>query len=144
MEEKRIIKKFMGEVHAGKGLGIYGIIDVIKSLKNGIVDTVIVTDDIDYVKIEVKCKRCGTVQEKFVERPNVTTMKQEIISRPCPSCNAIDFETYEKDIVDYFEELVTLSGSKLEVISGKTEEGAQLGSIGKVGAILRFRPVANA
>ena len=144
MEEKRIIKKFMGEVHAGKGLGIYGIFDVIKSLKNGIVDTVIVTDDIDYVKIDVKCKRCGTVQEKFVERPNVQTMKQEIISRPCPSCNAIDFETYEKDIVDYFEELVTLSGSKLEVISGKTEEGAQLGSIGKVGAILRFRPVANA
>jgi peptide chain release factor subunit 1 len=71
-------------------------------------------------------------------------MKQEIVSRPCPSCNAIDFEIYEKDIVDYFEELVTLSGSKLEVISGKTEEGAQLGSIGKVGAILRFRPVANA
>src|SRR5919205_392889 len=75
MEEKRIIKKFMSEVHAGKGLGIYGIIDVIKSLKNGIVDTVILTDDINYIKIDVKCKRCGAIQEKFVERPNVQTIK---------------------------------------------------------------------
>lgn len=144
MEEKRLVKKFMSEVHAAKGLGIYGIIDVIRSLKNGLVDMVIVTDDIDYVKLEVKCKRCGMVQEKFVEQPSIQIRKQEISSRPCPSCSAIDYESYEKDIVDYLEEQVTLSGSKLEVISGKTEEGAQLASIGKVGAILRFRPIANA
>ena len=43
MEEKKIIKKFMKEVHTGKGLGIYGIFDVVKSLQNGMVDTVIVT-----------------------------------------------------------------------------------------------------
>jgi peptide chain release factor subunit 1 len=144
MEEKRIIKKFMSEVHATKGLGIYGIVDVVKSLKSGAVDMVIVTDDIAYVKLDVKCKRCGTTQEKFVERHNLQRIKQEILSKPCPSCNAIDFESYETDIVDYLEELVTQSGSKLEIISGKTEEGAQLASIGKVGAVLRFRPIANA
>jgi len=144
MEEKRIIKKFMSEVHATKGLGIYGIVDVVKSLKNGAVDMVIVTDDVAYVKLDVKCKRCGTTQEKFIERHNLQRMKQEVFSKPCPSCNAIDFESNETDIVDYLEELVTQSGSKLEIISGKTEEGAQLASIGKVGAFLRFRPIANA
>jgi peptide chain release factor subunit 1 len=144
MEEKRIIKKFMGEVHATKGLGIYGIEDVVKSLKNGAVDMVIVTDDVAYVKVDIKCKRCGTTQEKFIERHNLQGIKQQMLSRPCPSCNAIDFESYETDIVDYLEELVTQSGSKLEIISGKTEEGAQLASIGKVGAVLRFRPIANA
>jgi peptide chain release factor subunit 1 len=144
MEEKRIIKKFMSEVHATKGLGIYGIVDVVKSLKSGAVDMVIVTDDIAYVKVDVKCKRCGTTQERFVERHNLQRIKQEILSKPCPSCNAIDFESYETDIVDYLEELVTQSGSKLEIISGKTEEGAQLASIGRVGAVLRFRPIANA
>jgi peptide chain release factor subunit 1 len=144
MEEKRIIKKFMSEVHATKGLGIYGIVDVVKSLKSGAVDMVIVTDDIAYVKVDVKCKRCGTTQERFVERHNLQRIKQEILSKPCPSCNAIDFESYETDMVDYLEELVTQSGSKLEIISGKTEEGAQLASIGKVGAVLRFRPIANA
>ena len=36
MEEKKIMKKFMSEVHSGKGLGIYGIFDTIKSLAAGI------------------------------------------------------------------------------------------------------------
>jgi peptide chain release factor subunit 1 len=45
----------------------------------------------------------------------------------------------EKDIVEYLEELAAMSGSKLEVISGKTEEGAQLASLGRMGAILRYR-----
>jgi peptide chain release factor subunit 1 len=144
MEEKRIVKKFMSEVHATKGLGIYGIVDVVKSLKSGAVDMVIVTDDVAYVKLDIKCKRCGTSQEKFIERHSLQKIKQELISRPCPSCSAIDFESYETDIVDYLEELVTQSRSKFEIISGKTEEGAQLASIGKVGAVLRFRPIPNA
>src|SRR5919199_906289 len=31
MQEKQIMKKFMAEVHSGKGLGIYGIHDVVKA-----------------------------------------------------------------------------------------------------------------
>jgi len=68
MEEKKVVKKFMSEVHSGKGLGIYGIHDVIGSLRNGIVDMVIVTDDVNFVNLEVKCKKCGTVQQKFIDR----------------------------------------------------------------------------
>jgi peptide chain release factor subunit 1 len=143
MEEKKIIKKFMKEVHTGKGLGIYGIFDVVKSLQNGMVDTVIVTDDIAYFKIDVKCKRCGNIQERFTNRADLIPLKQELLSKPCPSCGAIDFEINEKDIVDYLEEMTALTGGKIEVISAKTEEGAQLASIGKIGAILRFRPIAS-
>jgi peptide chain release factor subunit 1 len=143
MEEKKIIKKFMREVYTGKGLGIYGIFDVIKSLQNGMVDTVIVTDDIAYFKIDVKCKRCGNIQERFANRADLISLKQELLSKPCSSCGAIDFEINEKDIVDYLEETTALTGGKIEVISAKTEEGAQLASIGKIGAILRFRPVAS-
>jgi peptide chain release factor subunit 1 len=33
-----------------------------------------------------------------------------------------------------------MTGGRLEVISGKTEEGSQLASLGKIGAILRYRP----
>jgi peptide chain release factor subunit 1 len=143
MEEKRIIKRFMSEVHSGKGLGIYGLSDVIRSLKNGTVEMVIVTDDINYMHFQAKCKRCGNVQEKFVERHDLQKLKQEIISRPCPSCNTIDLESTEEDIVDYLEELAIMTGAKLEVISAKTEEGTQLASLGKIGAILRFKPLAN-
>jgi peptide chain release factor subunit 1 len=139
MEEKKMLKKFMSEVYSGKGLGIYGIFDVIKALKNGIADIVIVTDDIGYLKLDVKCKRCGHIQEQFIDRTKLNSAKQEIISKPCPSCGTVDFETIEKDIVDYLEEMSIMTGSKLEVISSRTEEGAQLSSLGKIGALLRFR-----
>lgn len=143
MEEKKVVKKFMSEVHSGKGLGIYGIHDVIGSLRNGIVDMVIVTDDVNFVNLEVKCKKCGTVQQKFIDRSDLISIKQELLSRPCPSCSSVEYESSERDIVDYLEELVTITGSRLEIISSKSEEGAQISSLGRIGAILRFRPSAG-
>jgi peptide chain release factor subunit 1 len=140
MEEKKIIKNFMSEVYTGKGLGIYGIFDVINSVKNGYADLVLVTDDITFTKLEIKCNKCQHIQEKFLERNELMSIKQELISNPCPNCGSQDLETVEQDIIEYLEELSIMVGSRLEVISGKTEEGAQLASLGKIGAILRFRP----
>lgn len=139
MEEKQLVKKFMGEVHSGRGLAIYGIYDVVKNLESGIADMVLVTDDITYVRLEFRCKACKAVQAKVVDRPQVMVTKQENL-RQCPSCHGTDIEVTEKDIVDYLNEIATMTGCRLEVISGKTEEGAQLASLGKIGAILRYKP----
>lgn len=140
MEEKQIMEKFMNEVHGGKGLGIYGIHDVVNAAGNGIADYVIVTDDITYIRLAFKCKACRNVREKVVDRSAVISTKQQELSEQCPSCGATDYEVAEQDIVEYLEELATMTGSKLEVISGKTEEGAQMASLGKIGAILRYKP----
>ena len=85
----------------------------------------------------------GTFRKGLLTESDLIPLKQELLSKPCPSCGAIDFEINEKDIVDYLEEMTALTGGKIEVISAKTEEGAQLASIGKIGAILRFRPIAS-
>ena len=142
MEEKKLVKRFMSEVYSGRGLGIYGVSDVIRSLQSGVVELVIVTDDIFYLKVDRKCKKCGRNEERFVQRSEFVSLKQQLMSNACAYCGSIDFEISNKDIIDYLEELAILTGSKLEVISGKTEEGTQIASLGKIGAILRFR-VAN-
>ena len=143
MEEKKIVKKFMSEVHSGKGLGVYGMSDVLSSLQSGIVDMVIVADDISQLMLVARCNRCGNIQEKIVERIHVLSVKQDLGSTPCQSCSALDYEITEKDIVDHLEELAALTGSRLEIISGRSEEGAQISSLGSVGAILRFRPATS-
>ena len=140
MEEKQLIKKFMTEVHSEKGLGIYGIHDVAKALETGIADLVLVTDDITYTKLEIRCKVCKNTQTIIVDRPQLLAMKQESLSKQCPLCSGTDQEVIEKDIVDYLNELAIKTGCRLEVISGKTEEGAQLSSLGKIGAVLRYKP----
>jgi len=140
MEEKQLIKKFMTEVHSEKGLGIYGIHDVAQALETGIADLVLVTDDITYTKLEIRCKVCKNTQTIIVDRPQLLATKQESLSKQCPLCSGTDQEVIEKDIVDYLNELAIKTGCRLEVISGKTEEGAQLSSLGKIGAILRYKP----
>ena len=139
MEEKKIVKRFISEVYSGKGLGIYGIYDVITSLKNGFADLVIVNDDITILRVEMKCNKCQNIKERFIERNELNSLRQELTSSTCPSCGSQDLELSEQDIIEHLEELSLMSGSRLEVISGKTEEGAQLASLGKIGAILRFK-----
>jgi peptide chain release factor subunit 1 len=139
MEEKKIVKRFISEVYSGKGLGIYGIYDVINSLKNGFADLVIVNDDITILRVEIKCNKCQNIQERFIERNELNSLKQELTTSTCPSCGSQDLELSDQDIIEHLEELSLMSGSRLEVISGKTEEGAQLASLGKIGAILRFK-----
>jgi peptide chain release factor subunit 1 len=140
MEEKKIVKKFMGEVFSGKGLGIYGLNDVVNNLKAGITDSIIATDSIDLVYLEVICKKCDFRYEKIVERDQLVDTKQNIISNPCSKCSGQDYTINEKDFIDYLQEYASLAGTKLDIISSKTEEGAQIQSLGKIGALLRFKP----
>jgi peptide chain release factor subunit 1 len=140
MEEKQLIKKFMAEVHSGRGLGIYGVHDVVKALESGIADLVIVTDDVTYSKLEIKCRACKNTQTIIADRSQVMATKQEWLSKQCPSCHGTDLEVIDKDIVEYLNELAIKTGCRLEVISGKTEEGSQLASLGKIGAVLRYKP----
>ena len=141
VEEKKIVKKYMSEVFSGKGLGIYGLNEVVNYLKSGVTDSIIATDNIDLIFLEVICKKCDYKFEKIVERDQIVDVKQSILSQPCSNCNGIDYLIKEKDFIDYLEELASLSGTKLDIISAKTEEGAQIGSLGKIGALLRFKPL---
>ncbi len=139
MEEKKLVKKFMSEVYSGKGLGIYGINDVVDKLKSGITDLIIVTDDINLIRLEFICNKCNNTFDKIVDHEHLVETKQNLNSNPCSVCSSMDYQVKEKDIIDYLEELSALSGTRLEIIASKTEEGAAIQSLGKIGALLRFK-----
>ncbi len=141
MEEKKLVKNFMREVYSGKGLAIYGVNDVLDKLRSGIADLVIVTDDINLTIIESICKKCNNSYEKITDPEHIIETKQDMVSKPCINCSGMDFLIKEKDLIDYLEELSALSGTRIEVISSKTEEGNQIQSLGKIGALLRFKPI---
>ncbi len=140
VEEKQIVEKLFQHINSHSGLGAYGLNEIIELLKKNVVHTIIITDDTDLNRIEVKCKRCQHIQEEMVERPNVIPRKTELLNSPCPSCKAMDLEASEQDIVDYLALIAVKTGSKIEVISGKAEHGVMLSSLGKIGAILRYNP----
>jgi len=141
MEEKKLVKNFMREVYSGKGLAIYGINDVLDKLKSGIADLIIVTDDINLIRLESVCKKCNNSVEKITDAEHLVETKQSMLSKTCINCSGMDFLITEKDIIDFLEELSALSGTRIEIISSKTEEGNQIQSLGKIGALLRFKPI---
>ena len=52
----------------------------------------------------------------------------------------MDRDSAQQDIIDYIALVASQTGTKVEVISGKTEHGMMLTSLGKIGAILRYNP----
>ena len=94
-------------------------------------------------RIEKKCKRCQTIEEITVEQAKRIPQKTELENKPCTNCKSLDLEVTEQDIIDYVSLLGTKTGARVEVISGKAEYGSMLGSLGKIGAILRYNPNHN-
>jgi peptide chain release factor subunit 1 len=139
VEEKRLVQKFLAEVNKQGGLTVYGLPRVIEALQKASAEVVLVSDDLDTVRLEATCKKCGTVKTETVPASKKIQARQNIASIPCTKCGATDYEIIEKDIVDVLEEMAFQVGSKVEVISSGTEEGSMFKSFGGVAALLRYR-----
>jgi peptide chain release factor 1 len=138
-EEKKLVQRFLGEVNKPNGVAVYGLPRIIQALEKSNVETILVTDDVDTLRITATCKNCQTVKEKFAPSSKKTQATQEITSEPCAVCSSKEFTVDETDIVDFLEEKAVQVGAKVEVISSGTEEGAMLKSFGGVAAFLRYR-----
>ena len=139
VEEKKLVQRFLAEVNKPGGLAVYGLPRILDALQKANVDVVLVTDDLDTVKLEARCRKCGTSKSEVTQASAKIQRKQDLISAPCSKCGGMDYDLSEKDIVDILEEMAFQVGSKVEVISSGTEEGSMLRTFGGIAAILRYR-----
>ena len=140
VEEKRLVEALFREVNSQSGRGSYGLQEVIGHLRGNVAATVLVTDDTGLHRVEGRCGRCGHSREEVVGRAGVIPKKSEYAAAPCPGCGASGVEASEQDIVDHLATLAAATGAAIEVLSGRSESGAMLASLGRVGAMLRYNP----
>ena len=139
IEERKLVQKFLGEINRPNGLAVYGLPKIIDALGRSNMDTILISDDINIVKIKMTCKNCQTVKEKVVENQKKMQTMQEMLGEPCTKCGATDYEIEESDVVDMLEEKAVEIGARVEMISSGSEEGAMLKSFGGVAGFLRYR-----
>ena len=139
IEEKKLVQRFLFEVNKQGGLAVYGLPRVMEALQKASADVVLVSDDLDMVRLEAACKKCGTAKTATVPTSKKIQERQDMASVPCTNCGAADFDLVERDLVDVLEELAFQVGSKVEVISSGTEEGSMFKTFGGVAALLRYR-----
>jgi peptide chain release factor subunit 1 len=139
-EEKKLVERLFREINNRTGLGVYGLQDIIKLLKNNVVDTLLITDDTNLYRLEITCNRCKNIQEEIIEQPKLIGRKTELLNKSCPACKSMDQVGISQDIVDYLSTIAIPVGTKIEIISGLSEYGVMLSSLGKTAAILRYNP----
>ncbi len=141
IEEKEIMQKFLYEVGHDSGLITYGEAEVRRLLNAGAVRTVLMSEDLDLLRVTVKCGACSTQEEHTVNGKNLAEFEQGLIGKPCKNCQAPSMTVVDKrDVVDDIADLAVLSNSEVEIISTETEEGQMLkNAFGGIAAILRFK-----
>ncbi|MEM3403603.1 MAG: peptide chain release factor aRF-1 [Nitrososphaeria archaeon] len=139
VEEIKLVQHFLREVSKEDGLAAYGIELVENSLKQGNADTVIIVEDLNLIRLKVKCKFCKNETVNYITLDEYIKRKQEILSTACINCQKLDYELEEEDYINYIAEQADLVGSKVEVISSKTEAGLMLKNFGGIGVLLRYK-----
>jgi peptide chain release factor subunit 1 len=139
-EQKKTVQSLLASIGKQDGLATYGLDSVLNALKKGEVEVALVTDNTDMIEVVVMCKRCELSKSKISDKKTKFQTVQEMISRPCEKCNAVEYEVEEKDIIDVLEDFASQTDARVEVISSESEEKAKLTALGGFTALLRYKP----
>jgi peptide chain release factor subunit 1 len=131
--EKDLINRFMMEIRKPDGgLGVYGEAAIRSALEQKAVDLLIISENLNKVQYFYKCPNDGT-EKAFAKKPDEDAI--------CESCGAVMSMDHEEDIVEVFYKLAEESNTRVEMISGDSEEGQLLQkAFGGMVGVLRYVP----
>jgi len=137
-QEKKIMKRFLSEVtKTEKSLAVYGEHQVRKALEMGVVDTLLLSEDLRKYRVTMKCQSCGYSLEKTMSEEAI----EEFTPPSCPTCKtSIPLEITKKvDLIDELSDLADRTNATVKLISRNSEEGESLFSaFSGLAGILRY------
>jgi len=124
-KEKKVMKRFLKEVtKTEKSLAVYGEAQVRKALEMGVVDTLLLSEDLRKYRLKMKCQTCDYTKDRTVDEEALNDFSPPT----CSKCNtSIQMEGHEKiDLIDEFSDIAEKIGAKVHLISRNSEEGDSL------------------
>lgn len=141
-EEKKLVQAFLYEIGHETGLATYGEEEVRRHLFNGSLRLLLLSEELDRVRAKIKCTNCGYVEEQTISSSEIQKKSDKVANKTCPKCGIQNLTIEDtEDIIDELAEIAEKTGTAVELISTRTEEGVELAkSFGGVAGILRFKP----
>lgn len=141
IEEKKLIQQFLYEIGHDTGMVTYGEEEVRRALETGAVKVLLLSDELDKVRVTLKCNACGFQEQQTLKTQMLIGLEQSLAGKPCPKCKAPALWVAEtQDVIEDFAQLAEYTNAEVEMISGESEEGQMLkNSFGGIAAILRFK-----
>ncbi|MEM2841820.1 MAG: peptide chain release factor aRF-1 [Thermoproteota archaeon] len=139
LQERRIVQAFLSEVGKGSGLASYGEDEVIKNLKAGKVNLLLISEALDITKVRIVCSNCDFSEVRKVADEELELFYSKLKSEKCPKCGIESLSAEgESNYLDELTKLADSANAKVELISSKTEEGTMLlKGFGGLAAILK-------
>jgi len=135
-KERETLEEFF-EAIVKTGLAAYGQKEVEEALAIGKVETLLLSEDIEWWVYRFKCGNCGSDEEIVVKNPE----SFEESKFKCGKCGSSKVDLIEQvDYDDWMMEKARSTGAKTKIISTETTEGEQFfKGFGGVGAMLRYK-----
>ncbi|KAH9967995.1 peptide chain release factor eRF/aRF subunit 1 [Russula dissimulans] len=136
VQEKKLIQKYFDEISQDSGKYCFGIVDTLKALELGAVETLIVWENLDITRFTLRNaageeiiahvnKEQEKDREKFVDKS--TGLEMEQAQEPQP-------------LLEWFAEKYKEFGANLEFVTNRSQEGAQfVKGFGGIGGLLRYK-----
>jgi len=130
--EKEYMQRFFREIRKPDGgLSAYGEDDVRTAVEVGAVDVLLLSESLNKYRVTAECSS-GHIIKMTVDDPD-----EKI---PCPECGQPAKIAEQEDLIDNFFEKADGFNTKVQLISGDSEEGDMLlKAFGGMAAILRYR-----
>lgn len=130
MKEQELMERFLTEIKK-EGNVVYGYTETIKALNMNAVDTLLISEEFDWVRVKLKCDT-GHEVERDLPKAEVKTQLCEICKKE------MRIETKD-DLGELLAEKAINFGTKVELISVDTTEGRQFKELGGIGGFLRYK-----
>ena len=138
IHEKKILEKFYEEIAKDSGKHVFGIKDTMEAIENGVVDILIIWENIDFIRLTLK-------DNKNQIRVETVSSRKVIGQKYKPDDSDVEYEIVENIslsewLLDNYKKYV----SQLEIVTDKTSEGNQfVKGFGGIGGILRYKLEQN-
>ncbi|KAD4386202.1 hypothetical protein E3N88_26371 [Mikania micrantha] len=129
IQEKRLIGKYFEEISQDTGKYVFGVEDTLKSLEMGVVEIIIVWENLDINRYVLKNSTTGEIIVKHLNKDQETDQ-----SNFRDSDTNAELEVQEKmSLLEWFANEYKKFGCTLEFVTNKSQEGSQF-----VGALVEL------
>jgi len=135
IQEKKLISKYFEEISQDTGKFCFGIGDTLKGLEMGAVETLIVYEDLETMRYELKNTQTGEETTLHLSKA------QEADSNNFLTKDGVELETVDKmPLVEWFSNNYKNFGATLEFVTNRSQEGSQfVKGFGGIGGLLRYK-----
>ncbi|KAI3379067.1 hypothetical protein SNEBB_000772 [Seison nebaliae] len=136
MQEKKLIAKYFDEISQDTGMYCFGVSDTLKALDLGAVETLIIWENLDITRYELKNTSTNKEivihlrQDEEKERDHFTDKE-----------TGQELDLVEKvSLIEWFANNYKKFGANLEIVTDRSQQGSQfVKGFGGIGGILRYR-----